>query len=328
MNPAEGLYAVQLSRDLEAGVLELPPPDSRVPPLAGPDVALGRDPMAVWNPSTQFPDIEHLAQLAVDPSYAPGSAYADPPSQSVQLGGASRVPVSYEAPEQVLPAKQEKPRGYQMSRAQPSGSPEQLGSYTGYNKPLYEEPPPPERWSNWDPDVGGTIGKKEKKGDKSSSVSEFVILRIVVLVLAIGFSTAVGLSIWSVKSVAAPRAEAETAALELVGLVRGEGAIVYELARHGADRPKLESAYFEFTEARIEIQRIQLALAFADLMQQEAQGAGLLAPGASSDLTTRVNRVQESYANTMAKRAAWQAKSEGFPGMLSVALGLQYPPTF
>jgi hypothetical protein len=160
-------------------------------------------------------------------------------------------------------------------------------------------------------------------------VSEASLIKAVVAASLLLVASIVGSVAWGAKQVGEVRAEAEVAASALVEAVRLESSLVYALANAGSDRKALEDAYFQVTEAKNDITRVQASRAFAGIVNTEARELGLDAAGAAgvaSDLTERVGALSRLNGELAAKRSAWEQRAHGFPGALAVMLRIQTAP--
>jgi hypothetical protein len=318
------------SRDLEAAVLELPMPAGHVPPLAGADCALPDDPALIFSDEEVFDDLKHLSRLAEDGDYQPSAqelerevgANAAAPTAPAPQQAAPEVPVR-EAPKQVaaIPYVMGRPGEVgDETHSNPDGMPDYLQGE--------DNTPKGDGWDKWKPEPEEKNESDVPKAEPSK-VSDQMLMRLVgigagflVLVMLGSF----GYGFWLVSQ---SRSAAEDAGEVLIALVAKESGLVYAMGAVGADKPALELSYFAFSDAQNARVRQRAAANFAAVVDQQARANGLdrvSAAGSADALTQRIDVLTKANAGYSSKRALWENQATGFPGVLSVILGVQLGP--
>lgn len=186
---------------------------------------------------------------------------------------------------------------------------------------VVEEPIRPERSEAW---REGTPPPIERVEPKTAPVR--VDPRLVAAAAVLVAVLVVGTFFKGAQQVHGARATASSAGENLTAVVAAAGAAVNDLAVRGADRQRLEEAFFAHSEAR-GAARYDRADAFAALLLAEAARVGVDPSAPVKDAATqRISEINDAHARYHAALEAWAETASAFPGVLPVTLGLAKAP--
>jgi serine/threonine protein kinase len=116
--------------------------------------------------------------------------------------------------------------------------------------------------------------------------------------------------------VGAARRETLSAGDRLVGVLRDESSVVYQL---GGDRTVFERLWSQYQQAPDD-DRLLLAVQFVEAVERAAE------PGAPESVTLKVRRLQEARNQYLEAHGRWEARAHSFPGVIVVVIGLSSGP--
>jgi serine/threonine protein kinase len=116
--------------------------------------------------------------------------------------------------------------------------------------------------------------------------------------------------------VGSARREALAAADHLVGALRDESSVVYQL---GGDRTAFERLWSQYQQAPDD-ERLLFAVQFVEAVERAVE------PGAPESVTLKVRRLQEARNEYMEAHGRWEARANSFPGVIVVVIGLSSGP--
>lgn len=356
--------AASLGRDLEAAMLEVSLPASgELPSLADASVRLPDTLEALFDPDASFPDLERAARWAADPAEAPPQVEAGTAPILTKLVSGARAeaprpePTPAPAPAapppplprpvaRPLPEAVREAAAAPFIRGTPAPSPyrsvphgrltideiQRRGDITpapvrrstddsAYVPDyLVEEPTRPERSEAWR-EPTPTPAPRQPVVEERRPDGRLIVAGVLLFCVLLG-----GFVFHGARQVGEARATVMEAGENLTSLVARSGAVVNDLAGRGADRQRLEEAFFAYSEARGPARHVE-AERFVVLLLAEAARVGVDPNGPVQDpATQRISDMGAAQARYRVARESWSEAARGFPGALPVLLGLAKGP--